>query len=370
MQRYARQMILPELGEEGQKLLKEKTVLCVGAGGLGAPALLYLAAAGMGRIQIVDDDVVDASNLQRQVLFREQDQGQIKAIAAKRALEALNSEIKIESFPQRFMAENAKAFLSSCDVVIDGTDNFVSKFLINDACVKFCKPLIYASILGFEAQVAVFYAEHGPCYRCLFPQVPAGHIPNCAEAGVIGALAGIAGSMQALEAIKMALGISWCKAHELSPLTGRLWLCDARSMETRTLALPKDPACPVCSKPRASIVLAEEGHACPANVESLPASKVRALLGEAIFIDVREEQELLSGMIPGALHIPLPQLLSKRSRLNQLPTDKQIIVYCQHGVRSLRAVAHLHEIGFIKAAQLRGGIAQWQDVLGQVQKTA
>lgn len=218
MNRYARQTVLPEVGQEGQEKLKTTSVLCVGAGGLGSPALLYLAAAGIGRIGLVDDDITDISNLQRQVLFREENQGAPKVKAAAVALASLNSECSIEPYHERLTAINAERLVTGYDIIIDGTDNFGSKFLINDACVKYGKPLVYGSILGFEAQVSLFWAVHGPCYRCLYSKPPSNHIPNCAEAGVIGAMAGIAGTVQALEAIKIALGLTWCKEKKL-PIT-------------------------------------------------------------------------------------------------------------------------------------------------------
>jgi molybdopterin/thiamine biosynthesis adenylyltransferase len=289
MQRYARQIILPEIGQEGQERLRQASVLCIGAGGLGAPVLLYLAAAGIGRIGIVDDDVVDITNLQRQVLFREQDKGELKTQAAKHALMALNSDISIVDFTERFCAANAENLFDSFDIVIDGTDNFASKFLINDACVKFSKPLIYASILGFEAQVSVFSALHGPCYRCLYPAPPSDHIPNCAEAGVMGALAGIAGSVQALEAIKILLGYDWCVAKGLQSLLGRLWMLDARTMESRVLALSKNPSCPVCSISPSEIAIHEHQASCSANtkIKTLSAAEALEMREIAIFIDVR-----------------------------------------------------------------------------------
>jgi adenylyltransferase/sulfurtransferase len=250
MSRYARQTVLPERGEEGQARLRSASVLSIGAGGLGSPALLYLAAAGIGRIGLVDDDVVTLSNLHRQILFKEADEGVSKVAAAKAALTALNAECRIEAYNERLNADNAGHLISRYDVIIDGTDNFSSKFLINDACVHYGKPMIYASVLGFIAHVSVFWAgrnhDNGPCYRCLYPEPPRVPVPDCAGAGVIGALAGIAGTVQALEAIKMALGLAWCRDKKLEPLLGALWLLDGRTMQTRTLTLHKRHDCPVC----------------------------------------------------------------------------------------------------------------------------
>ena len=365
MLRYARQTVLPELGSEGQERLKSASVLCIGAGGLGSPALLYLAAAGIGRIGLVDDDAVDISNLQRQVLFKEADQGKPKVEAAKAALAELNSECKIEAHFERFSAENAEALLKNYDVIIDGTDNFSSKFLINDACVKFGKPLVYGSILGFVAQVSVFWAGHGPCYRCLYPKPPSGHIPNCAEAGVIGAMAGIAGTVQALEAIKMALGLEWCKEKNLEPLLGTLWILDARSMQTKMLKLNKRHQCAVCSANPSDIVLeqAEESCTVKTDVKNISAEDAAKRIGEAVFIDVREAHELASGRIPKALHIPLGTLLSNEDSVGDIASDTPVIVYCQHGIRSFSAASHLVALGFRNVAHITGGIVRWKDEL-------
>lgn len=362
MNRYARQTVLPEMGQEGQERLKSASVLCIGAGGLGSPALLYLAAAGIGRIGLVDDDAVDISNLQRQVLFKEADQGKPKVEAAKTALAELNSECKIEAYHERFSAENAEALLKNYDVIIDGTDNFSAKFLINDACVKFGKPLVYGSILGFVAQVSVFWAGHGPCYRCLYPKSPSGHIPNCAEAGVIGAMAGIAGTVQALEAIKMLLGLDWCKEKSLEPLLGRLWMLDARNMETKLLKVHKRHACPVCSVPPDSIVLEDLAENCGAGsgVQNISTEEAATRIGKAIFIDVREAHELASGKIPGALHIPLGTLMRDEDTVADIASGAAVVVYCQHGIRSFSAASHLVALGFRNVAHITGGIVRWQ----------
>lgn len=365
MNRYARQTILPEMGQEGQECLKSASVLCIGAGGLGSPALLYLAAAGIGRIGLVDDDTVDISNLQRQVLFKETDQGTPKVEAAKAALAELNSECQIEAYHERFNTENAENLVNNYDVIIDGTDNFSSKFLINDACVKFGKPLVYGSILGFVAQVSVFWAGHGPCYRCLYPKPPSGHIPNCAEAGVIGAMAGIAGTVQALEAIKMALGFTWCKEKNLEPLLGTLWILDARSMQTKTLKLHKRHQCAVCSANPSNIVLEQAVESCTAksDVRNISAEDAAKRMGKAVFIDVREAHELASGRIPKALHIPLGTLLSNEDSVGDIASDTPVIVYCQHGIRSFSGASHLVALGFRNVAHITGGIVRWKDEL-------
>ncbi|MBN8532292.1 MAG: HesA/MoeB/ThiF family protein [Alphaproteobacteria bacterium] len=359
--RYARQTVLAELGEEGQKKLLTSSVLCIGAGGLGSPALQYLAAAGIGRIGLVDDDTVDVSNLQRQVLFREEDQGKPKASAAAAALSRLNSSCHVEPYHERFQASNAERLVRNYDVILDGTDNFASKFLINDACMKYGKPLVYGSILGFEAQVSVFWAKHGPCYRCLYPRPPGGHVPNCAEAGVIGAMAGIAGSVQALEAVKMALGLAWCKEKQLEPLLGRLWMLDARTMQSRRLDVPKRPACAICSARPEKIALEDAGAACTSKsgVRPVQADEAVRMVGKACFIDVRETPELASGKVPEALHIPLWTLLNDEGALGDISPKTPVIVYCQHGIRSLTAASHLLALGFTNVSHIAGGIVRW-----------
>lgn len=365
MLRYARQTVLPELGIEGQQRLKSASVLCIGAGGLGSPVLMYLAAAGIGRIGLIDDDVVDISNLQRQVLFKETDQGKPKSAAAKQTLAALNSECQIEAYPERFSAANAEELLNCYEVIIDGTDNFSSKFLINDACVKFGKPLVYGSILGFVAQVAVFWAGHGPCYRCLYPNPPSGHVPNCAEAGVIGAMAGIAGTVQALEAIKMVLGLDWCAAQNLEPLLGQLWNLDARTMQTKTLKLHKRHQCLVCSRDAQDIRLEDTQDRCAAksDVKNISAEDAAAQLGSAVFIDVREAHELLRGKIQGAMHIPLGTLLKDEDTVGDIASETPVIIYCQHGLRSFSAASHLVSLGFTNVAHIKGGIGRWKEAL-------
>jgi len=362
MLRYARQTILPELGIEGQKLLREASVLCIGAGGLGSPTLMYLAAAGIGRIGMVDDDVVDISNLQRQILFKDSDQGESKAITGGATLAALNSECQIEPYHIRFTAENAESLLTNYDIVIDGTDNFSSKFLINDACVKFGKPLVYASILGFEAQVSVFWAGHGACYRCLYPKPPSGHIPNCAEAGVIGAMAGIAGTVQALEVIKMTLGIAWCEEKNLEPLLSKLWVLDARTMQTKTLNIHKRRGCSVCAGDPNDIVLEDLHKVCAAGsgVQNISVEDAAKMVGKAVFIDVREAHELASGKVCGALHIPLGTLLRDEDAIIAITPDAPVIIYCQQGMRSFSAASHLVALGFTNVAHITGGITHWK----------
>lgn len=365
MNRYARQTILPELGVKGQKRLREASVLCIGAGGLGSPALMYLAAAGMGRIGLVDDDVVDISNLQRQVLFKESDQGISKVIAGSAALAALNKESRIDPHHMRFTAENAAALINDYDVIIDCTDTFASKFLINDACVKFGKPLVHASILGFEAQVSVFLVGHGACYRCLYPKPPRGHIPNCAEAGVIGAMAGIVGTVQALEVIKMVLGLAWCEEKNLEPLLSKLWVLDARTMQTKTLNVHKRHRCSVCAGDPDDIILEDIDEVCVvrSNVRNISAEDATKQVDEAVFIDVREAHELASGKVRGAMHIALGALLQDEDTVAGIDFDTPIIVYCQQGIRSFTAASRLIALGFTNVAHITGGIVCWQGEL-------
>jgi adenylyltransferase/sulfurtransferase len=359
--RYARQTVLPELGADGQDRLNQASVLCVGAGGLGSPALLYLAAAGIGRIGIVDDDRVDISNLQRQILFTEADTHKNKAETAAQKLSDLNSHTRVDAYPVRLTAANALALLAPYDVILDGTDTVASKFLLNDACLRLGKPLVHASILGFQAQVSVFWGRHGPCYRCLYPHPPKGYVANCAEAGVIGAMAGMVGAVQGLEALKMALGLAWCHSHGLDPLLGRVWLLDARSMNSRLLTLTKTPSCPVCAGDTASIVL-DDGHdaVCQSrDVQGIAADDAQHCSPDTVFLDVREDAEWRSGHITGARHLPLGRLLAEGEGLDDLPLNAPIVVYCQHGIRSLTGASHLQRLGYTNVSHLEGGFVRW-----------
>jgi sulfur-carrier protein adenylyltransferase/sulfurtransferase len=349
--RYNRQVILPEIGDAGQEKLSSARVLIVGAGGLGSPAALYLAAAGTGHIGIVDFDSVDITNLQRQILFNADQQGLSKALAAKKNLSALNPEISIQACHEELNAENALKLFSDYDIIIDGTDNFPAKFLINDAAVKRGKAVIYGSISGFEGQVSVFDATQGPCYRCLYAQPPSGHIPNCAEAGVIGALAGIIGSMQAMEAIKLII------AHNsFKPLIGKLWMIDSRTMETRLLDFPKKADCPTCSLPHAKIKLHYESPVCSTFIPEISVEKARKL-DKAHFIDVRELNEWQEGHIEGAQHIPLSALLENQEI--DLPAAQTYVLYCRSGKRSLQAAQIFMDQGIGNIKNLQGGYVAW-----------
>ena len=352
-ERYKRQIILPEIGVAGQEKIARASILVIGAGGLGSPALLYLAAAGVGHIGIVDFDDVDETNLQRQVLFQADDVGHNKAKTASKRLNALNPDINIEAIPEELNDKNIESLFNSFDIIIDGSDNFATKFLINDAAVKTGKPFIYGSILGFDGQVSVFNTPNAPCYRCLFPKPPQGHIPNCAENGVIGAVAGIIGVTQAMEAIKLIVGHKSFK-----PLIGKLWTIDVRSMENRILNLPKDPECAICSKNKSEIELQYVSPICGFIPDITPAQtrdKTNALL-----IDVREGYEWDAGHIEGAKHIPLSWLM--QGNLPDLPKDQEIILYCQKGMRSKQAAILLQAANFKNLSNMSGGYEKWPNV--------
>ena len=350
--RYTRQINLPEIGETGQQKLLQASVLCIGAGGLGSPALLYLAAAGVGRIGIIDFDRVEESNLQRQILFSTAEIGQPKATEAKKKIAALNPTIQIDAYDEELNAESAERLFPLYDVILDGTDNFETKFLINDAAIKFGKPLVYGAIQGFDGHASVFGYKDGPCYRCLYPQKPKSRIMNCAEAGVIGAVAGLVGVTQALEAIHIIVG------HEsFRPLTGKMWLLDSRTMETRLLAISKNPHCPSCShgKDSGNLPLHYTSPVCAFTPE-ISVADLRGNHGH-LLIDVREQDEWDRGHIDGAILWPLSRII-----IGDLPDemkDDKIIVYCQKGIRSLQAATILKEYGFADVTSLTGGYVAW-----------
>ena len=353
-QRYSRHLLLPEIGEHGQRRLKGARVLCVGAGGLGSPAALYLAAAGIGTLGLVDFDVVDFSNLQRQIIHGTSDVGRSKLASARAKIEALNPEVHVETFEARFSAANARTLVEAFDVIVDGTDNFPARYLVNDACVLFGKPNAWGSIFRFEGQAAVFAAPGGPCYRCLHPDPPPdGLVPNCAEAGVLGVLPGVIGTIQATEAIKLILGIG-------EPLIGRFLVYDALKMRFRDLKLRKDPDCPICGSHPTITGLQEYAAVCtPASSTGMTVTDLKARIdaGSAPFIlDVREPAEAAICRIPGAVLIPLGEL---PGRLAELDPSAEIVVHCRSGARSARAVALLREKGFARASNLAGGILNW-----------
>jgi adenylyltransferase/sulfurtransferase len=360
-QRYARHLSVPGVGEEGQRRLKAASVLLIGCGGLGSPAALYLAAAGVGRIGLVDPDTVDRSNLQRQILHGESWVGKAKLESAAARLKEINPHVEVELHPLRFTPDNALDLVARYDVVLDGCDNFPTRFLSNDACFLLRKPCVYGSIFRFEGQLSVF-APHlgGPCYRCMLPALPPpGAAPSCAEAGVLGVLPGVIGSLQAMETLKLLLGIGQ------APL-GTLLCYDALRTSFRNLRLRRDPACRLCGdQPSIHSVHNSEtmaSNSCSLPDPALPSIPVETLAarlaaGEAPFIlDVRQPEEEAEGTIPGALLIPLATL---PDRLAELPADREILVHCKAGGRSARAVKFLHQAGFPAAVNVSGGIDAW-----------
>lgn len=355
--RYDRQTILPEIGARGQAALDSASVLVVGAGGLGAPALLYLAGAGVGRIGVVDFDVVEETNLHRQVIYTMDQIGQNKATAAANKLHALNPEIIVEVYTDKLTGENAPDLFSAYDLVIDGTDNFETKFLINDAGVKYGVPVVYGAVLGFDGQVAVFdhVDKDAPCYRCLYPHPPKNHIPNCAEAGVVGALAGMIGSMQAMEAIKYIVG-----DQRLPATCGAMVCVDARSMTTRRIEIPKDINCGVCSKSKADIVLEmnDAKEACDM-IKQITVDETRNVMGQdnVLLIDVREQDEWDAGHIDGAEFFSLSRLMAgDRGDWDKMA---QVILYCRSGKRSMSAAQILQSQGYQDLSNMVGGILAW-----------
>jgi adenylyltransferase/sulfurtransferase len=362
MNRYSRHLLLPEVGAEGQKKLKASKVLLVGAGGLGSPAALYLAAAGVGTIGLVDFDVVEASNLQRQVLHDTAWIGRPKVESAKARLNALNPNVDVVLFPERLTSENALRILGGFDVVLDGTDNFATRYLTNDACFFLGIPNVYGSIFRFEGQVSVFHPGKGPCYRCLYQSPPPpGLVPSCAEGGVLGVLPGVVGCLQATEAIKLVLGIG-------RPLVGRLVLYDALALSFRELRLCRDPGCPLCGENPTIRALVDYDEFCgagrgedapaPEGSEVTPA-ELKAWLdsGTSIqILDVREPHESAICRIEGAVLIPLGSL---QERLHEVDRTRPVVVHCRSGVRSAWAVAFLRRGGLARAYNLSGGILAW-----------
>jgi adenylyltransferase/sulfurtransferase len=357
--RYSRHLILPDVGVEGQRKLKAARVLLVGAGGLGSPAALYLAAAGVGTLGLVDFDVVDKTNLQRQILHGTSKVGMPKLESAKERIEDLNPNVRVETFETRLTSENALDIVREFDVVADGTDNFPTRYLVNDACVLLGKPNVYGSIFRFEGQASVFFAKEGPCYRCLYAEPPPpGLVPSCAEGGVLGVLPGIIGSIQALETLKLILGTG-------VSLIGRLLLFDALKLQFRELRLAKDPDCPVCgANPTVTALIdyeafcgigAEPAYAGPEiSAEELKAESERN--PALVVVDVREPHEYEIARIEGAKLIPLGEL---PNRLHELDGHAEIVTHCHHGVRSMKALEILKGAGFAKVRSLKGGIDAW-----------
>jgi sulfur-carrier protein adenylyltransferase/sulfurtransferase len=362
--RYSRHLIMPEVGMDGQLKLKNAKVLCIGTGGLGAPLGLYLAAAGVGKLGLVDFDTVDATNLQRQVIFGSHDVGRPKIEAAAARLRDLNPDIQVVTHETRLSSENALDILRDYDVIVDGTDNFPTRYLVNDASVLLGKLNVYGSIFRFEGQVSVFGSPEGPCYRCVYPEPPPpGLVPSCAEGGVLGVLPGIVGSIQAMEAIKLIIGKG-------TPLVGRLLLFEALGMKFRELKLRKNPECPICGPHRTIHQLIDyvefcgiRGEEAPAPETSVPEITARDLKarldrGDDIYVlDVREPHEYQIANIGGHL-IPLGDL---PKRVNELDSSREIVAHCRSGKRSAEAAEFLRKAGFKKILNLKGGILAWSD---------
>src|SRR5687767_11304807 len=374
IKRYSRHLIMPEVGMDGQRKLKAGSVLCIGAGGLGSPAAMYLAAAGIGRIGIVDFDVVDFSNLQRQLLHGTSDVGRSKNESAKSRLNDLNPHVQVDTYETLLNSENALDLFKAYDVILDGTDNFPTRYLVNDACVIAGKPNAYGSIFRFEGQASVFATKEGPCYRCLYPEPPPpGLVPSCAEGGVLGVLPGIIGVIQATEAIKVMLGIG-------EPLIGRFLIYDALKMKFRELKLRKDPECPVCgTNPTVTKLIdyeqfcgirpepqAQSSGATVSEWEITPVDLKKKLdAGERPFIlDVHEPNEYQINKIPGSTLIPLGEL---PRRYPELDPEQDIVVNCKMGGRSAKAVDYLKSVGFKRVKNLRGGILEWIDKVDPTQ---
>jgi molybdopterin/thiamine biosynthesis adenylyltransferase/rhodanese-related sulfurtransferase len=362
--RYGRHLTLPEVGEAGQRRLKRARVLVVGAGGLGSPAALYLAAAGVGHLGLVDFDEVDRSNLQRQVLYATSDVGRPKLEAARDRLAGLNPNVEVALHPARLDRTNALALVQAHDLVVDGTDNFATRYLVNDACVLAGRPNVYASIFRFEGQASVFATADGPCYRCLHPEPPPpGLVPSCAEGGVLGVLPGLLGVIQATEAVKLILGIG-------EPLVGRLLVVDALAMRFQALRLRRDPACPACGT-RTLRELADYEALCagPASAggaevpEYTPLQlQARLAAGPPVaLVDVRERPEWAAVRLPGARLAPLSEL---EAHLESLPRDRDLVLYCKVGQRSASAARLLQAAGFTRVWHLAGGLSRWVAELG------
>lgn len=360
--RYSRHFILPEIQLEGQEKLKNAKILVVGTGGLGSPALLYLSAAGVGTIGLVDFDVVDESNLQRQILFSTENLGKSKVRSAKERLEALNPFVNFICYEEALTSENAFQIIKYYDLVIDGTDNFSTRYLVNDACVLLGKPNVYGSIFRFEGQASIFNFEDGPCYRCLYPEPPpASLVPSCAEGGVLGVLPGIIGCIQATEAIKIVTGIG-------EPLKGRILLYDALTMEFTEMRIHKDENCVVCGKSPSVTELIDYKKFCgvlPKEEESsenpneISVQELKAQLESSAkpkLLDVREAYELGIAKIEGAIHIPQNEV---EQRINELNLNENLVIFCRSGIRSAKVCKILEEKDFKFVKSLKGGILAW-----------
>ena len=366
--RYSRHLLLPEVGVEGQEKICDSKVLLIGTGGLGSPLALYLAAAGVGNLGLIDFDVVDFSNLQRQVAHGESTVGKLKVDSAKDRIADLNSSIDVTTYNTRLSSENVMEIFSDYDIIVDGTDNFPTRYLASDACVLLKKPYVYGCILRFEGQASVFDSRVGPCYRCLYPEPPPpGLVPSCAEGGVLGILPGIVGLIQANEVIKLLLGVG-------ESLVGRLLLFDALSMKFKEMKLRKDPACPICGdNPTIKELIDYEEFCGIMPVEEsatdmekeIAVEQVKQMLDKKLdfkLIDVREPSEYSICSIEGATLIPLGDIETKDiARLNGLNPEDEIVLHCKAGVRSMKALKVLEEMGFHKLKSMRGGINEWSE---------
>jgi sulfur-carrier protein adenylyltransferase/sulfurtransferase len=364
VRRYSRHLIIPDVAMDGQKRLKNARVLCVGAGGLGSPSLMYLAAAGVGTLGIVEFDTVDESNLQRQIIHGQSDIGRSKAQSARDSVLEINPYVNVVLHEERLEAENVMDLFAQYDLIVDGTDNFATRYLVNDACVLLNKPYVWGSIYRFDGQASVFWSEYGPCYRCLYPEPPPpGMVPSCAEGGVLGVLCGSIGAIQVTEAIKLLTGIG-------EPLVGRLMIYDALEMSYRTVKVRKDPECAVCGKnPTVTELIDYEAFCGAVSEEAIEAAKDSTIMprtlkewidkGENIaIIDVREPAEYEIVNIDGATLIPKGEFLLGEA-LAKLPQDKRIVLHCKSGMRSAECLAIVKSAGFSDAVHLGGGIVAW-----------
>jgi len=365
VRRYSRHLIIPEVGMSGQKRLKAAKVLCVGAGGLGSPALMYLAAAGVGTLGIVEFDTVDESNLQRQIIHGQSDIGRSKAQSARESVNEINPNTEVIIHETRLDVSNVMEIFAQYDLIVDGTDNFATRYLVNDACVLLDKPYVWGSIYRFDGQASVFWSEHGPCYRCLYPEPPPpGMVPSCAEGGVLGVLCGSIGAIQVTEAIKLLTGIG-------DPLVGRLMVYDALEMTYRTIKIRKDPDCPLCGPKATQFGLLEDYEAFCGTIsqQAMTAAQestisVRTLKSmmdakaNFVLVDVREPNEFEIVRIPGSILIPKQQILDG-SALASLPQTKQIVLHCKSGARSAECLAVIKAAGFADAVHVGGGVLAW-----------
>ncbi len=363
--RYSRHLIMPEVGMDGQEKLKNASILLIGCGGLGSPLSMYLSAAGVGRLGLVDFDLVDFTNLQRQVAFGTQDVGRPKVEATKDRIQSINPNVQVTPYRAKLSSENVMDIFKEYDIIIDGTDNFPTRYLVNDACVFLHKPNVYGSIFRFEGQATVFWADKGPCYRCLYPEPPPpGMVPSCAEGGVLGILPGTIGLLQATEAVKLILGKG-------DPLIGRLMLYNALDMKFREVKLQKDPECPVCGENPTikelidyeqfcGIGLGHEEAAVETNgLVEISAQELKQKIDKKekfVLLDVREPHEYQIAKIPGSKLIPLGEVM-KRAR--ELDTADDIVVHCRSGARSAKAIHELQKLGFKRLKNLKGGILAW-----------